>query len=117
MNRFLHGMTRAVVETFRLPEPILEIGSYQVEGQEDISDLRRLFAGCEYIGTDMRPGPGVDQVENVESLSFFDGSVGTVIALSVFEHVAHFWRGLDEIYRVLRPDGALLICCPFYFHI
>jgi hypothetical protein len=37
--------------------------------------------------------------------------------MNTFEHVPHFWRGFEESYRVLRPDGALLISCPFYFHI
>ena len=47
MNRFLHGVARAVAETFDLPEPILEIGSYQVAGQEGIANLRSLFPGRE----------------------------------------------------------------------
>jgi ubiquinone/menaquinone biosynthesis C-methylase UbiE len=56
----------------------------------------------------MRPGPGVDLVADVEALPQADGSVGTVLALSTFEHVPHFWRGMAEVQRVLRPDGALL---------
>src|SRR5438876_7332901 len=117
MTPFLHGLSRAVVESFALPEPIVAIGSYQVEGQEAIADLRGLFPGREYYGLDMRKGPGVDLVENVEALSLPDESVGTVIALSTFEHVAHFWRGFDEVQRVLRPDGVFFVCCPFHFHI
>ena len=117
MNRFLHGLARAVAGTFELPEPIVEIGSYQVEGQEHIANLRDLFPGKNYLGLDMRAGPGVDLVETVEALTLPDSSVGTVLALSTFEHVAHFWRGFEEVKRVLRPDGALLVCCPFYFHI
>src|SRR5439155_8484425 len=97
MNHFLHGVARAVAETFDLPGPILEIGSYQVAGQEEIIDLRTLFAGKPYLGVDVRPGPGVDQVADVEALPQADASVGTVIALSTFEHVPHFWRGFDEV--------------------
>jgi SAM-dependent methyltransferase len=117
MNLFLHGMARAVAESFDLPEPILEIGSYQVEKQDEISNLRDLFPGREYCGVDLRPGPGVDMVANVEELPHHDGSVGTVLALSTFEHVQRFWRGFDEIRRVLRPDGALLVAAPFHFQI
>jgi SAM-dependent methyltransferase len=117
MTRFLHGMARAVFETFDLPGPVLEIGSYQVEGQGDLADLRRYFPGQPYTGTDTRQGPGVDVVANVEDLPWPDGHFGAVLALSTFEHVRRFWRGLDEVYRVLRPDGALLISCPFHFHI
>jgi SAM-dependent methyltransferase len=117
MNRLLHGVARAVAESFDLPGPILEIGSYQVPGQEALADLRALFPDREYVGLDVRPGPGVDLVADVEALPQADASVGTVLALNTFEHVRRFWRGLAEVRRVLRPDGALLLTCPFYFHI
>ena len=117
MTPFLHGMARAVAETFDLPEPILEVGSYQVAGQEKIAELRGLFPGKEYLGVDVRPGPGVDLVQDVQELALPDCSVGTVLALSTFEHVPHFWKGLEEVRRVLRPGGALLLACPFYFHV
>jgi len=117
MTPFLRGLAQAVAETFDLPEPILEVGSYQVEGQEKLAELRNLFPGKEYLGIDRRAGPGVDLVEDVEDLSLPDASVGTVLALSTFEHVPHFWKGLDEVRRVLRPGGALLLACPFYFHV
>lgn len=117
MNHLLHGMVRAVSETFALPDPILEVGSYVVPGQEAIANLRAFFPGREYLGMDMRAGPNVDIVARVESIPLPDASVGTVLALNTFEHVKEFWKGFAEIRRILRPDGALLISCPFYFHI
>jgi SAM-dependent methyltransferase len=117
MNQFLRGVIRAAAESFHLPEPILEIGSYQVEGQADLVDLRALFPGRAYTGVDFRPGPGVDLVADVEALPFQDASVGTVLAMSTFEHVRHFWRGFEEVGRVLRPDGVFVVAVPFYFHV
>src|SRR5438876_9081395 len=117
MNQFLNGVARAVSEAFHFSGPVLEIGSYQVKGQEDIAELRGWFRARPYVGVDMRPGPGVDQVADVESLPYAAGSIGTVIALSTFEHVERFWRGFEEIFRILRPDGALFVSCPFSFHI
>jgi SAM-dependent methyltransferase len=113
MIPFLHGVARAVAETFELPGPVLEVGSFQVPGEEAYAQLRPLFPGRDYVGLDVRPGPGVDVVGDVERLPQADASVGTVIAMSTFEHVPRFWRGFDEVYRVLRPDGALLVSCPF----
>ena len=55
MNAIMRGLVRAVSETFTLPGPILEIGSYQVEGQESVADLRTLFPGRTYLGMDVRP--------------------------------------------------------------
>jgi SAM-dependent methyltransferase len=117
MNRFLSGVARAVGETFDLPTPIVEVGSYQVDGQESYANLRALFPHKEFIGVDVRPGPGVDCVADVEALPHADGSVGTVIAMSTFEHVPHFWKGFEEVRRVLRPDGVFIVSCPFHFHI
>src|SRR6516165_10685017 len=117
MNHFLHGVARAVAETFALPGPVLEIGSYQVAGQHGLIDLRPLFPNLPYLGMDVRRGPGVDVVADVEDLPQPDASVGTVLAMNTLEHVPRFWRGLAEIGRVLRADGVVLLSCPFYFHI
>jgi len=117
MNQFVHGVVRAVAETFTLPGPILEIGSYQVSGQNEMANFRNLFPGMNYRGVDIRPGPGVDEVADVEALPYPDESFGTILALNTFEHVRRFWRGFEEAQRVLRPDGVLLVTLPFYFHI
>jgi len=117
MNDFIAGVARAAAESFEFPEPILEVGSFQVSGQEQIANLRGLFPGKDFVGIDMRPGPGVDSVENVERLPRRDQSVGSVIALNLFEHVERFWLGFHEIQRVLRPDGLLFVSCPFHLHI
>ena len=116
MNQFLHGVTQAVAKTFTLPDTMLEIGAYQVQGQEYYSNLRELFPHHEYQGLDMRKGPGVDILGNVEDLPMEDNSVGSVIALNLFEHVRCFWKGFDEVYRVLRPGGAFFVSCPFFLH-
>ena len=117
MNQFLRGVMRAVAESFHLPEPILEIGSYQVEGQTNLINLRSLFPGKAYTGLDFRAGPGVDCVASVEALPMENASIGTVLALSTFEHVQRFWLGFNEVERVLRPDGVFVVAAPFYFHV
>ncbi|MGL4551371.1 MAG: class I SAM-dependent methyltransferase [Gemmataceae bacterium] len=117
MNQFLHGVARATAEAFPLRGPVLEVGSFLVPGQEGVGDLRPLFPGRDYVGLDMRPGPGVDVVGDVENLGFPAASFGTVVALSTFEHVRRFWRGFDEVFRVLRPDGALFVSVPFDLHL
>jgi hypothetical protein len=117
MTPFIRGMVAATVQTFRLPTPIIEIGSYQVPGQEELINLRQFFRNQSYLGIDMRPGPGVDRAEDVESLTLPDRCAGTVFALSTFEHVRRFWRGIEEVKRITHPAGVLIISCPFYFHI
>lgn len=117
MTRFLRGMIQAVAESFELPGPVLELGSLQVDGDNDLIDLRRLFPDRPYTGVDFRAGPGVDCVADVEALPQPDGSVGTVLAMSTFEHVKRFWLGFEEVHRVLRPDGVFVVSLPFHFHV
>jgi len=105
-------LVRVIASLVDLPEPIVEIGSFQVANQPYPSDLRPFFPGKQFIGCDAREGPGVDRVEDVHALSFADGSVGTVLMLETLEHVADPIRALQQVRRVLRPEGfAVLSSC------
>jgi SAM-dependent methyltransferase len=103
--------------TLEIAEPIVEVGAYQVPGQERLADLRAAFAGKRYLGCDIVPGPGVDCIEDIHQLSFADNSVGTVVAVETLEHVADPYRAVAEIHRVLRPGGVLIVSMPFNFPI
>ena len=91
---------RLVAETFDCPGPVFEFGSYQVEGQEGYANLRELFPGKTYVGCDMRPGPGVDRVEDVTAISLPDSSAGTVLCIETFEHVV---RSTPRVRRSFPP--------------
>ena len=108
---------RLVAETFDCPGPVYEFGSYQVEGQLDYADLRALFPGKDYVGCDMRSGPGVDRVEDVSEISLPDGSAGTVLCIETFEHVFEVRRAFDEVFRILKPGGLFVITSPLNFRI
>jgi SAM-dependent methyltransferase len=113
MNPFVRGLVRAAAESFTRTVPILEVGSRLVPGQESLGSPRNYFPGRTYIGLDIQPGAGVDVVASVEALPQADASMGAVIALEVLEHVPRFWNALDELQRILAPDGILLISTPF----
>jgi len=100
---------RVVAREIDLPGPVVEIGSYQVPDQPYPSDLRPLFPEKEFVGCDARPGPGVDRVEDVHALGFADASVGTVLMLETLEHVADPLRALQQVRRVLRPEGYVVL--------
>jgi SAM-dependent methyltransferase len=114
--------TRAFVETvaplLSVAGPVVEIGALQIEGQEKYADLRPLFDGMQFIGCDMREGPGVDRVENLHSLTFEDNSIGTMILLDTMEHVRYPFKAMAEVYRVLKPGGVLIMTsvmlCPIH---
>jgi SAM-dependent methyltransferase len=96
------------------PEPIVEFGSLQVEpGQPN--DLRPMFAGRRFIGTDLRPGAGVDRVEDLRSLTFSDGEVGTALCLDTLEHCEDPLAACRELHRVVRDDGLCVVSSVMLF--
>lgn len=98
-------------------EPIFEFGSLQVVGQEGFADLRPIFAGREYVGCDMRAGPGVDRLLDLHHLDLPDGSVGTALLMDTLEHVEFPRQALSEVHRVLKPDGILVLSSVMAFPI
>ena len=87
MRGNIREFVRVVSETLTIPQPIVEIGAFQVEGQPYDADLRPLFAETDYTGCDIRPGLGVDRIEDVHRLSFGSDTLGTVLMLETVEHV------------------------------
>ncbi len=117
MNKINRNFIEGVAKIIDLQEPIIEIGSLQVKGQEEIANLRPLFRDKNYIGCDIRPGRGVDRIEDVERLDFYNNSVGTVIMLNTLEHVKNPFDAMKEINRVLRPEGILVMSSVMNFPI
>ena len=108
---------KIVAETMPITEPIFEFGSLQVSGQEGFADIRPLFPNKEYVGCDMRKGPGVDRILNLHHIELPSEFVGTVFLFETLEHVEFCRKALEEIYRVLQPNGLLVISTVMNFPI
>lgn len=100
-----------------LAEPIYEFGSFQVEGQKDLADLRPFFPDKKYMGADMRFGPGVDIVLNLHDIGLLSETVGTVLCLDTLEHVKFPRRAIKEVYRILKPGGIFIVSTVMSFPI
>ena len=81
----------------------------QTEGQEGFADLRPLFPGKKYIGTDFRQGKGVDLVLDLHNINLPENSVGSAIVLDTLEHVEYPRKAMDQLHRVMRPNGLVII--------
>lgn len=99
--------------------PVYEFGALQVHENDKTKYVQDIFAGqdVEYIGCDMRPGPGVDKVLNLHKLDLPDNSVGTIVCLDTLEHVEYPRRAVSEMYRVLDEEGIMIISSVFEFPI
>lgn len=76
---------------------------------------RACFPKCEALSTDICPTPATDRVEDARALSFPDGSFDVVLCISMLEHVFEYSKVIDEIHRVLRADGDVVIGVPFLY--
>lgn len=85
---------------------VLECGSLNVNGS-----VREFFKVDEYIGTDMRAGPGVDIVINTHNLDqmFKPEEFDFVICCDMFEHDNAFWISIEQMKSVLKKEGWLVL--------
>ncbi len=117
MRQSVKDYLTKILARYEVPDPIYEIGSYRVEGQEEFADLRPFFPGRVYVGCDMRPGLGVDRVEDVHCLKMRDQSIGTVLIFDTIEHVENVHVAMKEIYRTLKPGGMVIMSSVMKFPI
>jgi SAM-dependent methyltransferase len=103
-NLFRYLSTFANDEAYR----ILEIGSREVVSA---SVWKSWAPKCDYVGLDVLPGANVGVVGDAHRLSdyFEPESFDVVIAVAVFEHLAMPWVVAEEITKVLKPGGLVLI--------
>ncbi|HWP49031.1 MAG TPA: methyltransferase domain-containing protein [Candidatus Limnocylindrales bacterium] len=117
MNRAINTSVRLFSESFTPLDPVVEIGSLFLPGYEKLSNLRPYFKGLNYIGCDIRRGLGVDLIVDAHTLSFTDGSVGTVLLFEILEHLPHPEKAIAEARRILRDDGLLALSVPFNYRL
>ncbi|MBU1670591.1 MAG: class I SAM-dependent methyltransferase [Actinobacteria bacterium] len=109
MRESIKQFVQICVEEFGASEPVFEFGSLQVPGQEGFADLRPFFRNMQYVGFDIREGPGVDVVLDLLDNNLPDESAGTVLIMDTLEHVEYPRQAIEEAFRILRPNGLLLI--------
>ncbi len=87
---------------------ILEIGA----GKKPV----KISGGDEVIRLDKFSIEGVDVVHDLEvlPLPFKTGEFDVIHAHHVLEHVHKFFELMDEIYRILKPNGKLKCSVPHY---
>jgi SAM-dependent methyltransferase len=117
MRQSVKDYLTKILRQYPVLEPIYEIGSYRVEGQEEFANLRPFFPGKVYVGCDMREGLGVDRVEDLHHLKIRRHSVGTVLIFDTLEHVENVHQAMEEIYRVLKPGGMVILSSVMKFPI
>ena len=84
--------------------------------------MKKLNLGCGkdilkgYINLDIAKLPGVDIVCDIEKekLPFEDNSINNVYTNNVLEHIKNLEFVMEEIHRILKPNGKVQIIVPHY---
>src|SRR5712692_4250060 len=92
----INTCVRTFSEEFSPRGPILDIGSYYLPEYKSLCERRTLFPKLDYIGCDLRRGPGVDRIEDAEHLSFPNGSAGAMLLLEILEHLRNPQQAIAE---------------------
>lgn len=67
------------------------------------------------IGIDKFLLSGVDIITDIEkTLPFKDNSFDMVVANQVLEHTINFFSVMEEIHRIIKPDGIVKIWVPHF---
>lgn len=96
---------------------VLDIGTSERFAKE-LRPYENLFLECKYIAAGFEPSSNHDKYncdmhQDIQNMTFDDASFNAVICLEVLEHVRNPFKAVDEIKRVLRPDGRLFLTVPF----
>jgi len=103
-----------------LEEPYLEVGSKDYGDREN---LRAKFPNKKYVGIDMLSGKNVDKVIDL-TLPFekIDKKLNgmrfsTIFCFSVLEHCDNPFMMAENLTKLLKPKGKLVLGVPFSFKI
>ncbi len=76
------------------------------------------FATSDYfpdvaLGEAVQVNGSIHRCENLEQLTYPDGSFDLVVTQDVFEHIFDIEKAFSEIARVLRPGGSHIFTVPY----
>ena len=98
---------------------LLEIGTGLGVFSSRIAPVVATYQGIEYDSEACKaakkrvPNPDSITEGDAQSLRFPSASFDAVVCLEVLEHLPDYRKALDEIARVLRPDGRLIASIPY----
>jgi SAM-dependent methyltransferase len=109
---------RRFIGSHNLGTKSLDVGSMDVTHNGTPRDF---FPG--YVGADMREGTNVDVKVNGHDLAqrFGEESFDVVMSFDCIEHDDRFWVTVDQMKKVLKPGGWILLgapgrACPLHDH-
>lgn len=88
---------------------VLEVGAFDVNGS--VRSVIESLGPLRYVGVDIASGPGVDEICDVCELTarYGESAFDVVVSTELVEHVQDWRSAFDNMVRVLKPGGTILI--------
>jgi len=102
-------LAELITSRFASPTVLVVGGSVLGRGMEALIKDARI----RLIETDVSFGPRTRIICDAHDLPFADSSLDGVVIQAVLEHVVDPYRCVEEIHRVLKPDGVVYAETPF----
>jgi SAM-dependent methyltransferase len=90
----------------------LDVGAGTAPYRKELSEH---FAVSHYFTVDFTSRGSLDLIADARVLPIRDQSIDLVVCFEVLQHISEYYTVLDEIRRVLRPDGLLIVSFPFIY--
>lgn len=102
--------TREVISKFlpHIEGRVLDLGAGSAKYKEMI-----LKKASEYRSCDAVKNKNIDDVCDVLNLTYPPESFDTVISTQVMEHVSNPYQMAEQIFKVLKPGGHVIVTAPF----
>jgi len=115
-RRLLESLVREISSSFKRPV-MLDVGCGTGMNFSVLAKYGDTFSSdASEAALNFSKGRGIDGLvrSHIEQLPFLPGAFDVVTALDVLEHIDDDLRGLDELLRVTREGGVLVITVPAY---
>lgn len=74
--------------------------------------ILRSFSHIEYISGDLNPLMNCDIRIDIKDMNFEDNFFDVIICNHVLEHIVDDRKAMREFFRVLRPEGFVILQVP-----
>ena len=99
---FFEGI-KQIHPTYFKNKDVLDCGSFDINGNN-----RFLFKDCSYTGIDIVKGKNVDVVTKVHAFHP-NKQYDIVISSEMLEHDIAYWKSLDNMFELTKPQGLLVL--------